>query len=513
MLHLPYNLIEIIRWKFEKQLEKYEVKTFEINKLEKVVVLNDSLLLYIGIQKSDYRLCENYKKQYKWTKKHPFMEMPKKSIEHYELYIEELTFNEIGFYHNHKGFTDKMGKILGITNLELDVSYTRFKGWKAPYWNEKLETLPKQIDKLIPQLELKQRYKNWSGVPYYFIIMEILTAKQNREYAVAYTTQNPDEYMKKKTISWIKHGMGGSDNIRMDKMKFKEGFDSWLKVPRKYLLQDEKTFRYTFAEKKFREKDDVWRYADVLLKQAYSGEVLFEKNMPEKKEEIFEEKKLISTITSKGEFIQIKSALLKSYYYNKTLKRFYLEFAYESFYSYDEVPSEIVEEFLESPSKGKYFLQKIKNYYDYKKIEREEVIFENEEIEIRYEKEELEIKIIILSQKHLKIIEKIDFTSMKYTPIIKRFNDTIILIEIKKYEYLRFQKIVNDSLYIGEIVHKIEKLNKEWQILYKIWIELEDNWLKKHKKWIKMYKKMEKLEAKKLKYIWVMEYVEKQKED
>ena len=49
MSYLPLRTINWIEQLFENELEKYNVEEYTINKFEKVLLVNDSLALYIKI--------------------------------------------------------------------------------------------------------------------------------------------------------------------------------------------------------------------------------------------------------------------------------------------------------------------------------------------------------------------------------------------------------------------------------------------------------------------------------
>lgn len=271
MLHLSLRAVKYIRNEFEKNLYKYSTETYNINEFEKVVILEDSLALYIGIQKEDFCVCENVKEKYGWTKDCEFMDMPEKGKDYYILFIEELTYNALGFKYNHSGFIRDMESFTGISYLDLDVTYTKFKGYSRTYWCQEEKTFVEKINELVPKAKLKERYKSWEGIKYNFIVLEIEDVNGNIEYGVAYTTQNPHTYINSRCKKILKQGTYNSiGDIRQGNLKFKKAFESWKGKTRKYRLENH--FRYFYLSKYFREKDNVWRYADKILENAYKDE-------------------------------------------------------------------------------------------------------------------------------------------------------------------------------------------------------------------------------------------------
>ena len=208
---------------FEKNLCKYSSTTYNINELEKVVILEDDLSLYIGIKFDDL-------------------------FQTYLVSIEELTYNNLGFKYNHSRFIRDMEQKIGISYL-CDVTYTKFKGYSD---------LAKKINALVPDAKLKQRYTSWEGIKYNFIVIEIDDIAGNVEYGVAYTTQKPTTYINSMCEKIIKRGMYGLGDIRIGTSNFTKAFDSWKGKPRKYRLENH--MKYFYLEKYFKEKDDVWRY-------------------------------------------------------------------------------------------------------------------------------------------------------------------------------------------------------------------------------------------------------------
>ena len=271
MLHLPLKTVQYILDKFEKNLSKYSAETYNIDELQKVVILEDTLALYIGIQKEDYPICENVEEKYEWAKDFEFMDIPEKGKDYYILVIEELTYNTLGFKYNHSAFIREMEAITGIEYLSLDITYTKFRGYSRAYWCLEEKTFVEKINDLVPEAKLKDRYKSWECIKYNFIVLEMEDISGNIEYSVGYTIQNPHSYINRRCKKMLQKGTYNSlGDIRQDKLKFKKAFESWRGKSRKYRLENH--FRYFYLSKYFREKDDVWRYADKILEKAYKGE-------------------------------------------------------------------------------------------------------------------------------------------------------------------------------------------------------------------------------------------------
>ncbi|MGT2615048.1 hypothetical protein [Clostridium perfringens] len=273
MLHLPLRTINFILSEFEKKLKIYDVETYIIDDFRKVLLLEDSLALYVGIEKSTSPICLNAEETYAWTHTNKFIDLPSSDGTYYELKIEELTYNTLGFKYNHSKFIRKMEELTQIPYLELDITYSKFKGYTRLYWCLETKTLAEEMNLLLPKLRLRERYESWEGVHYNLIVIELDSIDNKTEYAVAYTTQNPNSYIISKCKEWIKKGFTCGD-MRVHYSHFKNAFDSWKGIRRQVRLENH--MRYFYLEKNFREKDDVWRYCDIILNNAYNGKYISE---------------------------------------------------------------------------------------------------------------------------------------------------------------------------------------------------------------------------------------------
>jgi hypothetical protein len=68
------------------------------------------------------------------------------------------------------------------------------------------------------------------------------------------------------------------------------------------------------------------------------------------------------------EMVAVKSSNVKSVGYDSSSKILVIEFFGGGVYQYFEVPADVHADFMEAPSKGKFFSQHIKNYFKYAKV-------------------------------------------------------------------------------------------------------------------------------------------------
>ena len=202
MSYLPLRTINWIEQLFENELEKYNVEEYTINKFEKVLLVNDSLALYIKIYSGKVLEIIDEKNRLKFAE-NPYLDVVEYGSEYYSLKIEEVTYNELGFKHNHTKFVNDLCLKMNLFYLNQDtpdiaqtsITYTKFKGYTRLYWCPDVPTTAEYVEKILPQLKLRERYNLWQGLKYNFILFEV-TDKDNKIHrAVSYTVQRPDKYI------------------------------------------------------------------------------------------------------------------------------------------------------------------------------------------------------------------------------------------------------------------------------------------------------------------------------
>ncbi len=275
MSYLPLRTINWIEQLFENELEKYNVEEYTINKFEKVLLVNDSLALYIKIYSGKVLEIIDEKNRLKFAE-NPYLNVVEYGSEYYSLKIEEVTYNELGFKHNHTKFVNDLCLKMNLFYLNQDtpdiaqtsITYTKFKGYTRLYWCPDVPTTAEYVEKILPQLKLRERYNLWQGLKYNFILFEV-TDKDNKIHrAVSYTVQRPDKYIEDFIYSYLATGHIVS-TARTNHTSFNNALNTYKGKLRKENI--EKNLQYCIIEKYFREKYDVWRYADKILEDANNG--------------------------------------------------------------------------------------------------------------------------------------------------------------------------------------------------------------------------------------------------
>lgn len=172
------NLYQQIVLDYEKEIEPYSYNKINLNDTECVYVIQDTFIIYLGLI--------NYGDD---------------SFVNYTVVFEELSDNPI-FKFNYSKFSRKYS-----TDERFHLEYKRFHGiWGEPIREQRqygigfkpdeenpvlfyVGSRADYINKALPELCLKQRYTQWEGYLYHFIIYE-LSDGESIGYALYYT-ENP----------------------------------------------------------------------------------------------------------------------------------------------------------------------------------------------------------------------------------------------------------------------------------------------------------------------------------
>ncbi|MBC1888080.1 hypothetical protein HCA63_06915 [Listeria booriae] len=298
MSYISLDTIKYFIHEFEKKLHGYSLQKNFIDELTHVVVLNDSLVLLIQIEAYIANPCLNAEQIHGDDRKNKYLCFPIKGEHYYTLHIEELTYNEIDFKYNHTKFVNILEELTQIQHLSLTLSFSKFKGYSRLYWCMDTETNSERIANLLPELKLRERYNAWKGIRYNFIVIELTDISGEIERAVVYTSQKPHTHVINMGRQWIKCGNFPSGSVRMNYSKFHQAFTSWKGICRQKRLENH--LKYFSIEKYFKEKDDVWRYADIILEKANNLEYAdFERSTYVKPSQKWISEELVYTLTKK----------------------------------------------------------------------------------------------------------------------------------------------------------------------------------------------------------------------
>lgn len=269
MLHLNMKSVLKIRSEFEKKLDKYSYKIIDKNEFERIYVIEDSLILVATFYDEDCPICINTEEHFSKYKNHMYLEFPKSGKPYYLFYVEEVTPNEIEFKFHNTNFCKELELIFDIDCLKLDVQYIKFKGYTRLYWSPETPTKAEKINAEMPELKLYERYMNWTGTCYNIIVLELSVLNSEKQYAVAYTTNTINNYINSLVKNYISSGEFYAENLRQKRGAVHRTLKSMKNIHRKSRIEE--NLKYFSFKRFFREKDDVWRYADKIVDKAYKG--------------------------------------------------------------------------------------------------------------------------------------------------------------------------------------------------------------------------------------------------
>lgn len=216
-MFLPLRTILISTKYFLLQLQGYNFKIFKVGRNEHIYIIEDSLLLYIKISKQfipftgtvsdDFtkKIMKNYNRKFHHNK---YINKISFETAFYRLEIEELTPNLLDFNTKHTKFIHQLETIFDIPDLMNDIKYKTFKGF---YFNinkkDYSQRLPYILSKKYPQLKIKERYSQWDGFKYFFIIMRVRAKDGSIAYSIALKRKIlPHNYITQRAKSWIQKG-------------------------------------------------------------------------------------------------------------------------------------------------------------------------------------------------------------------------------------------------------------------------------------------------------------------
>lgn len=265
---LTFDKLVLIQNLFEREIGNYNYSIQVMNKLNYIYNIEDSLLLLVSFVPDYFALYNSAEEYLQEHDSNRYLDGEYDGNNYCSFKVEEITPNQIDFKFNGTKFASKVEEYLCIEYLRLDISYVRFAGYKRKYWCTDIETTAEYVNRKLPQLQLRERYDLWEGVGYNFIIFEFIQSDGIAHYAVTYTTRFVHTMVNEICKSYISKGHFSTEQTRST--CFESALRSWKRMPRQKRL-DEHLSYFSFR-KYFREKDDVWRYADKLLQSAYSGE-------------------------------------------------------------------------------------------------------------------------------------------------------------------------------------------------------------------------------------------------
>lgn len=267
MVYLSRKIMLAFRECFEEKLKGFSVKTIDFNDNERIYILEDSLILLLSFEVDPMPVNASVNNELHKYKTHPYLEIPKSSETYYNFVIEELTPNTMGFKFNRVALVEEVESEFDVWDTNLHICYTKFKGYQRIYWCPEDETTAERMDRLLPELKLRERYEAWTGNLYNYIVYEVKDVNGNLFYAVSYTQGDVRSYINKMADEYIRTGTFSNGNTRREySWDFDNTLRSWKELSRQKQLEEKLSF---FVIREYqKEFDDVWKYADKLLEMS-----------------------------------------------------------------------------------------------------------------------------------------------------------------------------------------------------------------------------------------------------
>lgn len=263
--YLSISEMEDVLKEFETSLKDYSFKSYDINQKEKVFVIEDSLVLYVGFLTYDEDLFDN-----KINCDYQLPRGKEKWHFEYRLRIEELTYNNINFNTNYSPYG--MAKIKKKNYFYRYLPYFRCDSFKAK----------DEVSKLLAEIKLQDRINNWTGILYNVIVFELTTSDNKLGIGIFYTTQKAHSYVNHKCQEWIKNGVeaGNMNMIGWGVDRLSGDYSCHLEQAfkthpcrgykqRQFIIEN--YLKYFVMQKHFKDKDDIHKYGNYICDCACEG--------------------------------------------------------------------------------------------------------------------------------------------------------------------------------------------------------------------------------------------------
>lgn len=171
---------ELLNLFIEDYLSDYSYKIIDMKEYEKIIIVENNYVLFYYMTGHSDKLegAFNVEQEKELAKMHT-----EDGYLHYHYIIQELTYNDLfkfnstKFYKTHKR---------GVSYISFD-----YADYQKDYFNNDIiwKNRFTEIDKKYPELKIQERFDNWEGIQYYFIVYE-LTHNGVKGTAVTRTTDS-----------------------------------------------------------------------------------------------------------------------------------------------------------------------------------------------------------------------------------------------------------------------------------------------------------------------------------
>lgn len=254
----------------EKELSDYNFKYFKINDYEGVLLIEDTLVMYIGTKGQRSLFKDKFKND-------------KNVVDRYAIVIQELTFNEIFDKRKFSKFINTIhimdGSFVGADKYN-NIYYRPFsigqpderitKGYHHRiYGNSNFD----YVCNALPELNLMQRYTSWKGRLRYYIVYEF-NYDNKKVYATASTLDSNPRLAARGIIKRYESNAGflGMPFSELTKS------DSWNKLMRKF-VDDQKKSKWDGYKKVGPQSSVLARRISYFIVPIYENNVNIHENL------------------------------------------------------------------------------------------------------------------------------------------------------------------------------------------------------------------------------------------
>lgn len=269
------NYLNMVIEKLQEYLSQFNCKVFCITEHEKVLLLEKTLVIYVGVKGSRSSFRDKTHKN-------------GNVIDRYSIIIQELTYNELYNQPKFSKFVKSIHLMDGIgynsqnhNNLHYrpfktgDLNEIIIKGEHPQFWQT---SNFEYVNKRLPDLRLRERYDTWEGFLYNFIVYE-LTVNGKTVINIAHTTNSKavlEGYKILKSIdkySCLYYGPLGEISEWGDAIRYlvnEAKMTKWKNVKKKGSVQSLLAEKVSFyiIEKYIKNKDDVDEVYTEVMKEA-----------------------------------------------------------------------------------------------------------------------------------------------------------------------------------------------------------------------------------------------------
>ena len=265
------NVMIVIKRLFEKTLLGYSFEIKIMNSNNYIYLIEDSLALLVSFVPNfaaQYESAKAYLREYNMNR---YLEEDYSGDEFEHFAIEEITPNQIDFKFDSKGLSKMINTELGEEFQRAYLGYEKFRGYKRVYWCLDRETTAEYVNRIMPELCLRERYDLWCGNPYNFIIYECQAADGTLHYVCDYTITSPQMIVLKTGRGYVKTGHFLTET-------FEKALMTWKNKRRFQRIEEH--LSYYIVRECIREKDDVWRRARQLAELAREHKLIDLEKIP-----------------------------------------------------------------------------------------------------------------------------------------------------------------------------------------------------------------------------------------